>query len=136
VIGFVHIADSNGDFTKHLHNGDPLTARTTHVPQGRPIQGEPPFTWEDSARDAINMTGLKNFKDWDLGAILQRLEQYNGFGYRGHNVNSPYLWNCSDKYEKGRFGSGGGFDPNAVAVNCGAAPIIRRMMDRGLIVLG
>ena len=28
------------------------------------------------------------------------------------------------------------FNPNAVAVKCGAAPIIRRMTDRGLLVLG
>jgi len=136
LVGFVHLVDSGGNFKTHLHNGDPLTDRTVHFPAGRPVDGNPPFTWEESARDAIEMAGLKNFRDWDLGAILQRLEQYNGFGYRKHNINSPYLWNCSDKYQKGRFVAGGTFDPNAVTINCGAAPIIRRMMDRGLIVLG
>ena len=43
VVGIIHSLEASGDFTRHLHNGDPLTARTTHVPAGRPKTGKPPF---------------------------------------------------------------------------------------------
>jgi len=36
VVAVIHQLEAGGDFTRHLHNGDPLSARTTHVPAGRP----------------------------------------------------------------------------------------------------
>src|SRR3954451_13268986 len=53
VIATIHSLEASCSFTAHLHNGDPLHARTTHVPKGRPASGAPPFTWEVSARDAL-----------------------------------------------------------------------------------
>ena len=53
VVGAIHSLECNCNFECHLHNGDPLTARTVHVPKGRPIAGNPPFTWEESAVDAL-----------------------------------------------------------------------------------
>ena len=41
------------DFNRHLHNGDPLSSRTTHIPQNRPVKGKPPFTWEESTIDVL-----------------------------------------------------------------------------------
>jgi lysozyme family protein len=41
-IGLTHYRECNLDFGKHLHNGDPLTARTVQVPAGRPLKGKPP----------------------------------------------------------------------------------------------
>ena len=32
VVAVIHQMEAGGDFTRHLHNGDPLTARTRHVP--------------------------------------------------------------------------------------------------------
>lgn len=53
VIGAVHLLETGLRFDLHLHNGDPLTARTVHVPVGRPKVGVPPFSGEQSARDAL-----------------------------------------------------------------------------------
>ena len=53
VIGIIHSLEASGRFDRHLHNGDPLTARTVQVPAGRPKSGKPPFTWEESAVDAL-----------------------------------------------------------------------------------
>src|SRR4029450_3335179 len=39
VVGIIHSLEASGDFTRHLHNGDPLKARTVHVPAGRPKTG-------------------------------------------------------------------------------------------------
>src|SRR5215207_10304709 len=47
----IHSMESGGRFDRHLHNGDPLTGRTVRVPPGRPLRGNPPFTWVQSALD-------------------------------------------------------------------------------------
>ena len=53
VVAVIHCMETGLSFSKHLHNGDPLTARTVQVPPGRPKTGNPPFTWEESALDAL-----------------------------------------------------------------------------------
>src|SRR5580704_3188032 len=58
VVGVIHNREASGNFHCHLHNGDPLTARTVHVPKGRPIAGNPPFTWMQSASDALALDHL------------------------------------------------------------------------------
>ena len=53
VIAVIHLLEASLNFNSHLHNGDPLTARTVQVPAGHPKKGNPPFTWEESALDAL-----------------------------------------------------------------------------------
>src|SRR5438034_11494018 len=105
VVAVIHSIEAGGDFTRHLHNGDPLTARTTHVPAGRPRSGHPPFTWEVSAIDALALTGVAGWKDWSIAGLLYRLEAYNGFGYRNVKppIPTPYLWSFSNHYARGKF---------------------------------
>jgi hypothetical protein len=52
--GIIHYRECGLYFTRHPHNGDPLTERTLRVPAGRPAKGEPPFRFEDSAVDALH----------------------------------------------------------------------------------
>lgn len=132
VVGIIHSLEGGG-FSAHLHNGDPLTARTTHVPANRPLAGSPPFTWEESARDAIAMRGWNAQTDWSLPGTLYQLEKYNGWGYRPLGIPTPYLWSMTNHYNRGKFTSDGRFDPNAVSAQAGAAAILRRMSDMGLI---
>lgn len=93
-IGIIHNLECSGDFRKHLHNGDPLTARTVQVPAGRPPNGKPPFYWADSAIDALTYQKLVGIPEdeWTVPFMLFTLEGYNGFGYRNKGINSPYLW--------------------------------------------
>ncbi len=136
VVGIIHYEEADFDFGAHLHNGDPLTARTIKVPAGRPTQGEPPFAWEDSASDALQMRGSAAIQDWSTTQILYFMERYNGFGYRrNHQINSPFLWNCTSYYTKGYYGNDHDFDPEGVPPRCGAAPLLKRLMDRQLIAL-
>jgi lysozyme family protein len=129
VIGIIHSLEASGDFTRHLHNGDPLTARTTHVPAGRPPTGKPPFTWEQSAIDALRLRGLDRWKDWSVPGTLYELEGYNGFGYRDHHPScpSPYLWSFSNHYTRGKYVADGRFSPSAVSQQCGAAVLLKRL---------
>ena len=50
-VAAIHKMESSLRMDRHLHNGDSLMRRTTHVPPGRPVEGDPPITWEESALD-------------------------------------------------------------------------------------
>lgn len=130
-IGVTHAMEASLDFNKHLHNGDPLTARTVRVPPGRPAAGQPPFTWEDSALDAIRIKKLHTWGDWSIAGMLYKLESFNGFGYRIHHpeVRSPYLWSFTNHYTRGKYVSDGTFSPSAVSKQCGAAALLRRVAE-------
>ena len=129
VVGIIHSLEASGDFTRHLHNGDPLTARTVHVPAGRPKTGRPPFTWEQSAVDALRGRGLGAWTDWTVPGTLYQLEAYNGFGYRDQhpNVPSPYLWSFSNHYTRGKYVADGRFSPAAVSQQVGAALLLKQL---------
>lgn len=128
VIGLIHHMEANCDFTKHLHNGDPLTARTKQVPAGYPKTGTPPFTWEASATDALKLKALDKVTDWSIGNMLYLLENFNGAGYRNRGIVSPYLWSYSNLYTKGKYVADGVFDANAVSKQAGVAVILKQVM--------
>lgn len=129
VIAAIHYRESSGSFTRHLHNGDPLTTRTTHVPAGRPKKGTPPFTWEESAIDALTMQGLHKVTDWSMGNTLVLLEKYNGLGYRKKGLPSPYVWSWTNQYKSGKYVADGAFDPKVVDAQCGVAAIIKSLLS-------
>lgn len=131
-VGLVHMLESSFNFSKHLHNGDPLTGRTFQVPAGRPIA--PPangksYTFIESAKDALGMPGKEFFSktDWSLPRILYRLEAFNGFGYRGKGINSPYLWSDSNHYTKGKYVRDGVYSADAVSQQTGSAVVLKRL---------
>ena len=125
VIGVIHQREASGNFSCHLHNGDPLTARTFHVPADRPAIGKPPFSWEYSALDALNLDKMYAV-DWnDLDAALDRIERFNGIGYRKHGINSPYVWAGTNHYTKGKYVSDGHFDPDYVDKQPGCAGMLK-----------
>jgi len=135
VAAALHQADTGGDFTVHLHNGDPLTDRTQHWPDGRPADGEPPFCWEDSAADALRLHHFDVWTDWSLAGTLFLLEGHGGWGYRLHHpdVPSPYLWNHSTHYTQGKYVTDDTWSETGVAQRCGTAVLLRRLAERGLI---
>ena len=132
-VAVVHGLESGFRFTRHLHNGDPLRARTVRRPRGRPEKGKPPFTWHESAVDALRSRSRDARGNWTLGATLDRLERYNGLGYRKRHLPSPYLWSFSRHYKRGKYVKDGQFDPEAVSKQCGGATLMRRLEDRGFI---
>jgi lysozyme family protein len=131
VIGIIHEMEAGLNFSAHLHNGDPLTARTVQVPAGRPPTGIPPFQWEESAIDALTLEAFPSVKLWTVERIAYQLEAYNGWGYRSRNtgVNTPYLWSATSNYQKGKFVRDGVFDASAVSGQIGAMALLRRLID-------
>jgi len=139
VIGLEHDREADCSFACHLHNGDNgrpdaqgrLTIRTRQVPAGRP-RSSPPWTWEESARDALAIDGLDKIADWDIEQILYMCEKFNGEGYFGRNVNSPYVWAGSNHYGDppniGKYVADHVFDPPAIDSQLGCAPLLAVMM--------
>lgn len=132
-VAAIHNMECSQNFRKHLHNGDPLTARTKNVPANRPKSGSPPFSWEDSATDALVFDGLAKWKDWSIPGILYCLEGYNGWGYRLYHtaVKTPYLWSGSNHYVSGKYVADGTWSDTAVSAQCGAATLLRRIAEKG-----
>lgn len=131
VIAIIHSLEASLNFNTHLHNGDPLTKKTVHVPANRP-PGNPPFTWEASAADALQIEGMANWQEWTIPGALFVLEKYNGAGYQKRGVPSPYLWSFSDHYKKGKYASDGKYDPELVSKQCGGAVLLKIMLERGI----
>ena len=126
-VGIIHSMECGRNFSRHLHNGDPLTARTIQVPRGRPKTGQPPFSWEDSATDALKYHNLHQIADWSLVRILYEFERYNGWGYRMYHahVYSPYLWSYSNQYSKGKYIADGTWRDAAESQQIGAVVLCR-----------
>jgi uncharacterized protein (TIGR02594 family) len=135
VVGLIHYRESSFSMTRQLHNGDPLSARTVHVPAGRPLQGNPPFTWVESAIDALQMMGFQTVKNWTVERIAYQLESYNGWGYRKHNVNSPYLWSFTNQYSGGLFVADHVFDPNGRNSQAGGLALLKQLVADGTVTV-
>lgn len=129
VVGVIHAMESNCRFSTHLHNGDPLTGKTTRVPKARPLKGKGPFTWEESACDALLMKDLQHITDWTVERTCYELERYNGFGYRKYHPEtlSPYLWSGTQHYARGKYVKDGKWDGSAVSSQTGAIALIKRI---------
>lgn len=140
LVAALHERESSQRFSRHLHEGSPLSGRTIYVPKGRPRRGAPPFTWEESALDALYL--LKDLEnkvpDWwrDLEEAVDQLERYNGLGYRKWHPEvgvSPYLASGSSLYRGGKYVADGRFSAAAIDKQLGVLVIAKRMADRGLI---
>ena len=136
-VAVIHSLECGLRFDRHLHNGDPLTGRTVRHPPGRPLAGMPPFTWEDSARDALAMEGLFEHKDWSLGGALARWHRYNGVAneYRRRGIPTPYLWSGTQHYVKGLYVRDHVFDPEKVSRQPGAATLLKALIGIGAVSL-
>jgi len=133
-IGIIHAMEASFDFRAHLHNGDTLKAKTVQVPKGRPLVWNPPTDWVSSANDAIRFDGFADQPDWSLARVLYNWEGYNGWRSRTlHNINTPYLWSYSNHYSRGKYVADGVWDGSAVSKQCGAAVMLKALVDRGVI---
>jgi lysozyme family protein len=134
-IGIIHAMEASFDFRTHLHNGDSLKGKTVQVPRGRPPVWDPPNDWVSSAIDAITFDQFADQPDWSLARTLYNWEGYNGWRSRGKGINTPYLWSFSNHYSKGKFVADNVWDPNAVSRQCGAAVMLKALVEAGLVVL-
>jgi lysozyme family protein len=130
LIGLLHYRESSNSFAKHLHNGDSLKKKTYRVPAGRPLKGDGPFTWEESAIDALGMKKLGKIGFWPIERIAYECERYNGWGYRWNKAGlAPYLWGGSTHYVKGKYVKDGVLDRNFVDPQLGTMTILAELAE-------
>ena len=139
VLATLHYLECNGDFTRHIHNGDSLNDRTVRVPRGRPINPPKPpvvlkdstkypYTFFESCTDWAELKraniSLAQLYEWCDESILYFLEANNGFGYVNKGVETPYLWSGTNHYEGGKYVQDGIFDETTVSQQVGAVPLL------------
>lgn len=125
VIAVIHERECSQDWTRSLAQGDPWDRVSVHVPAGRG-----PFkSWEDAAIDALNDCSpyAGRNKDWSIGALLTKLEEYNGLGYAARGAPSPYVWAGTDQYRSGKYVRDGIYDPNVIDSQAGCAGLLMAM---------
>lgn len=129
LIGALHHRESNCDFSTHLHNGDSLQGYTRHVPAGRPQVGHaPPFTWTESAIDALDLKGWRKISEWPLERWLYEAERYNGWGYLS-KINSPYLWAGTSLQQRGKYTSDGHYSSSVWDTQLGVVAVLKAVFD-------
>lgn len=126
-IAVVHERESNQDWMASLAQGDPWNAVSTHVPVGR----GPFHSWQAAAIDALVYCPpyAANNRDWSVGGSLTLLEEYNGLGYAGKGLPSPYVWSGTDQYIKGKYVQDHVFDPDKIDVQMGCAGLLLTMAN-------
>jgi lysozyme family protein len=83
VIAVIHNLEAGLNFNCHLHNGDPLTSKTVHVPSGR--QHQVILRIAGDERHRCNATGeFGCWTDWSLSGISYKLGD-NGI-VTGHTI--------------------------------------------------
>lgn len=135
LVAALHNLESSGSFRHHLHEGSPLRGRTRWVPKGRPKNGSPPFTWEESAKDALVYDNMGSVKWYRLHDTLYAAERYNGTGYLRYHQSTPtpYLWAKTSIEKSGRYVSDGKWSSTARSQQVGCAAIWKEMERRGII---
>lgn len=125
VVAVIHERESSQSWAASLAQGDAWNRVSIHVPRGR----GPFSSWEEAAEDALVVCPphAAAWHDWTIGGALSLLEQYNGLGYAGMGIPSPYVWASTDQYHRGKYTSDGHFDPNAIDHQIGCAALLGRM---------
>jgi lysozyme family protein/peptidoglycan hydrolase-like protein with peptidoglycan-binding domain len=132
-VGLCHYRESHYNLKTYLGNGQPLGMVTTIEPRGRgPFTG--PTAFVDGAVDALNHERFPGASDWSIARTLFRLEGFNGFGYHGKGVNSPYLYGGSTVYgppeaRAGKYIRDHVFDGSFVDPQLGTATILKSLME-------
>ena len=125
-IACVHEREASQNWNTQLGQGDPLNKPSVHVPKGRG-----PFpTWEQGAIDALVKCQpyAASNRDWSVGGLLAKLEEYNGLGYAARGLPSPYIWSGTDQYQSGKYVADGDYDPNKVDSQLGCAALLIALM--------
>ena len=129
LIAAIHFLESSLRFTRHLHNGDPLDARTVRVPAGRPLHAPKngrEYSFMESAKDALTVKKRVPSK-WTLPHVVHYLESYNGFGYYFRGLNSSYLMSGTQFQPKGKYVTDGVFDTSKSSKRAGAIILMKKL---------
>jgi lysozyme family protein len=127
VIAAIHEREGSGSMSLSLAQGDPWNEVSRHEPRG-----VGPFkSFADSADFALHLDDLDRVGkgNWTISHVGYGFERFNGFGYRGHGVRSPYVVGGSNLQQPGKYVSDNHFVASVWDDQIGAFPMIARMLD-------
>jgi lysozyme family protein len=80
------------------------------------------------------LDGLSRWTNWSVPGTLFVLERFNGFGYRRYDIDipSPYLSSFSNHHTRRGSSRTASSPPTTVSKQCGAAVLLKRMVERKL----
>jgi len=128
LIGALHDREASGSFAGVLHNGERIIGtgrKTSLVPAGR----GPFSSWEDAAEDALKIKGWDKIADWPIERWLYESERFNGWGYVGKGINSPYVWSGTSEQQPGKYVADHVWDARAVDKQLGVAAVLKAIFD-------
>jgi lysozyme family protein len=119
--------EASSDFRCSPAQGDRWDRKSIHVPANRG-----PFdSWEAAALDAYHLDGLDKIgaEHWSWALCCYYGELFNGFGYRGKGIPSPYLWGGTNIQKRGKYVRDGVYDDTVMDTQLGIIPIMKRMVE-------
>ena len=133
LVACLHMRESTLNFTRHLHEGSPLTGRTRFVPIGYPRKGPANgkvYSFVESAVDAlVTVKELHKWTDWSVAGMLYIAELYNGAGYIKNNRSNPYLWSGTQHYTGGKYVRDGVYSSSAIDGQLGVAVLLKKLLE-------
>lgn len=127
-IGAIHDREAAGSFLGVLHNGEQIIGKgvkTKLVPAGR----GPFSSWEEAAVDALKLKSLEKIADWSISRQLFEAERFNGQGYFGRRVNSPYLWAATSLQQAGKYVADHKWSSTAWDQQLGVAAVLKAIAE-------
>lgn len=123
-IGLLHMREGSCNLGTYLGNGEPLHSVTHLVPANR----GPFATFEDGAVDALKYEGFIGITDWPISRLLWAAEKFNGDGYFGIGINSPYVWSWTNLYSIGKYDGDRHYNAGLVDPQPGVAAILKTLI--------
>lgn len=134
--------EMSGNLHCYLGNGERLTHRTTLVPKGRGPFPDTPDGFIRGALDALHLDGLdqivKTSEGWSMPRFGYESELWNGWGYRGHGIPSPYLAGGTTVQKRGKYVRDGVYDSGVMDPQLGTLAIVEELfkLDPSLVFGG
>jgi lysozyme family protein len=126
LIGVLDLRESDCNPAKALGQGDPWNRVSTNVPRGK----GPFSSWEDAAKFYAHYDGLDDPPaPYDMSVACYMGEKWNGFGYRNHGVNTPYLWGMTNHQESGRYAGDGNWQAGQWDTQPGIIAVLLSMFE-------
>jgi lysozyme family protein len=127
-IALCHYRECSNNFKGVLHNGELIVGtqkKTRLVPANRG-----PFAdWPSATRDALQFQGLDTETDWSIENTSYKLEGFNGYGYHGKGIPSPYLYGGSSVQKPGKYVADHEYDASVVDPQLGTLTILKALVQ-------
>lgn len=128
-IGALHMRESSCNFAGVLHNGEKIigTGRVTTL---EPPNRGPFPDWSSSAIDALKLKNMHRVQVWSVARMLYQAELFNGLGYVGKGVNSPYVWAGTNHEQLGKYVADHVWDATHDDTQLGVAAVLIRLAQK------